>query len=235
MARIARVVVPEMWHHVTQRGNCRQTVFFEDSDRSFYLRLLRRYCSQYKLKLGGYCLMGNHVHLLAIPEREDSLARALGRTHNDYARWLNMRRGKTGHVWQNRYYSCPLEEQHAWEALRYVEMNPVRGGLVRTAAGWRWSSAPAHLAGTDVSELIDWTDWSKRWTARQWSDALEAGVTNADWLARLRESTRTGRPMGSKSFLQQVEWAVRRSLGPRRRGRVPKTVVVQSSLELGIA
>jgi putative transposase len=224
-----------MWHHVTQRGNYRQTVFFEDADRSCYLRLLRRYCTEYKLKLGGYCLMGNHVHLLAIPEREDSLARALGRAHNDYSRWVNLKRGQTGHVWQNRYYSCPLEEQHAWEALRYVELNPVRAGMVQSAAGWRWSSAPAHAAGTDVSELIDWTDWRRRWTACEWSDALQSGVADTDWLARLRQATRTGRPLGSESFVEQVECSVRRALRPGRRGRRPRIDAAQASRELGIA
>ena len=139
----------------TAREDLPANGLFEDADRLCYLRLLRRYCTEYQLKLGGYCLMGNHVHLLAIPEREDSLARALGRAHNDYSRWVNLKRGKNpGHVWQNRYYSCPLEEQHAWEALRYGELNPVRAGMVQSAAGWRWSSAPAHAAGKDVSELI---------------------------------------------------------------------------------
>src|SRR6266478_1975383 len=139
MARIARVVVPGCWHHVTQRGNQQQTVFFDDSDRKFYLDLLRRYCSRHSVRITGYCLMGNHVHLLAIPAHQTGLAHALGRTHNDYARWLNLRRRQSGHVWQNRFYSCALDEEHKWTALRYVEQNPVRAGLVASAAEWLWS------------------------------------------------------------------------------------------------
>jgi putative transposase len=150
MSRMARVVLPGCWHHVTQRGNLRQAVFFEASDRQFYLELLRQNCLRFRVAIAGYCLMGNHVHLLAIPSRENGLAHALGRTHNDYARWLNLRRFHSGHLWQNRYYSCPLDEAHGWEALRYVELNPVRAGLVTCAADWPWSSARAHVSGTDT-------------------------------------------------------------------------------------
>jgi len=128
MARIARVVVPGYWHHITQRGNHQQTVFYSDADREFYLRLLKQNGARYDFQLAGYCLMGNHVHLLGIPHGPHSLARAIGRTHNDYARWLNFRRGETGHVWQNRFYSCALDETHRWLALRYVEWNPVQAG-----------------------------------------------------------------------------------------------------------
>jgi len=145
MARIARVVVPGCWHHATQRGNHQQRVFFEDSDRKFYLELLQHYCSRQSVRVAGYCLMNNHVHILAIPEAGNGLARALGRAHNDYARWLNLRRRETGHVWQNRFYSCPLDNAHQWEALRYVELNPVRAGLMHRAMEWRRSSAALHV------------------------------------------------------------------------------------------
>jgi putative transposase len=121
-------------HHVTQRGNRRETVFYEDADRATYLKLLTAHCRRNAVRLTGYCLMGNHVHLLLAPDREDGLAKTLGRAHTDYSRWLNVKRGETGHVWQNRYFSCPLDERHQWEALRYVELNPVRAGLALAAA-----------------------------------------------------------------------------------------------------
>src|SRR5579883_230312 len=158
MARLARVVVPGVWHHATQRGNRRQTVFFTDSDRATYLQFLTRHCARSAVRIAGYCLMSNHVHLIAVPERLGALASALGRTHVDYARWLNLRRGETGHVWQNRFYSCALDERHQWHALRYVELNPVRAGLVAHAAEWPWSSAAAHLQGSDASGLLDLLD-----------------------------------------------------------------------------
>ena len=171
--------MPGCWHHVTQRGNHQQRVFFGDSDRKVYLELLRHHCSRQRVRLAGYCLMNNHVHLLAIPEVEMAMARALGRAHNDYARWLNLRRREIGHVWQNRFYSCPLDNSHQWEALRYVELNPVRAGLVRGAVDWRWSSAALHVGGPDQAGFVDCTDWSQRWSATTWGVVLHHGVQDA--------------------------------------------------------
>jgi REP-associated tyrosine transposase len=235
MARIARVVAPGCWHHVTQRGNRQQMVFSEDSDRSMYLRLLSRYCQKNAVRIAGYCLMGNHVHLVAIPQSENGLARALGRTHNDYARWFNLRRGETGHLWQCRFYSCPLDERHQWEALRYVEMNPVRAGLVEEAAAWRWSSAKAHVRGVDPSGVLDLTDWSTRWSTETWRDVLTDGVGDAALAERIRESTRTGRPAGSEQFVKQMEVDIHRALGPRKRGPKPNVPVASCNWNLGVS
>ena len=235
MARIARIVLPGVWHHVTQRGNRRQTVFFDDADRRLYLQLLGRHCSEHRVAITGYCLMSNHVHVLAVPGREDSLAKAFGRAHNDYARWLNVRHGDTGHFWQSRYFSCPLDEDHQWEALRYVELNPVRGGMVATAEQWPWSSAAAHLGGRDASGLLDLTEWRKRWSARNWSESLAEGVRNAALLERIRQATRTGRPAGSDDFVREAERHLGRPLRPAKRG--PKTklrALPPGQLELGV-
>ncbi len=166
MGRIARVVIPGVWHHITQRGNRRQTVFFRDSDRKQYLDLLRRYCARYGVKVTGYCLMTNHVHVLAVPLSQASLARAFGRAHNDYSRWLNVARGDTGHLWQSRYYSCPMDDDHQWAALRYVELNPVRAGLVAAAEDWVWSSAAAHVGANDAAPFLDLADWRHRWSPK---------------------------------------------------------------------
>jgi putative transposase len=169
------VVLPGVWHHVTQRGNRRQSIFFEDADRHFYLQLLGRHCSKHGVAITGYCLMTNHVHVIASPTRETSLARAFGQAHTDYARWLNLRRGETGHFWQNRYFSCPLDAEHQWAALRYVELNPVRAGMVE----WAWSSAAAHLGGRDISGFVNLTEWRDRWRPETWADALAEGLTDA--------------------------------------------------------
>jgi putative transposase len=112
MARLARVVAPGCWHHVTQRGNFQQTVFFDAAARRQYLDLLKFYCQLHEVRITGYCLMGNHVHLLLIPGVADGLSLALGRTHNEYARWVNVARCRAGHLWQNRFYSCTLDEAH---------------------------------------------------------------------------------------------------------------------------
>ncbi len=234
MARIARVGVPGCWHHVTQRGNQQQAVFFENADRGFYLDLLREHADRNSVRITGYCLMGNHVHLLLIPEREDGLANALGRTHNDYSRWLNLRRHTTGHVWQNRFYSCPLDEAHSWEALRYVELNPVRASLARSAAEWPWSSARAHIGGIEGDGMIELADWRGRWTPGTWHEALDRGIADADLLGRIRESTRTGRPLGGAECLQRMEAITGRSLRPAKRGPKPARHGETGQLNLGV-
>ena len=147
--RIARVVAVGAPHHVTQRGNNRQKVFFSAADRRIYLLLLGSHCHRWKLTLLGYCLMPNHVHLVAVPEQETSLAKAVGRTNYEYAVYLNGRRRRSEYVWQNRFYSTSLSRDHLVAALRYVDLNPVRAGLVVEAVSYEWSSAAAHVTGKD--------------------------------------------------------------------------------------
>lgn len=221
---MARAVAAGIPHHVTQRGNQRQPVFHHDADRRLYLTILRDHAARNSLRLLGYCLMTNHVHLIAIPEHEHSLARALGRTHADYARWFHIRDCKTGHLWQNRFYSCPLDAGHCWSALRYVELNPVRAGMVESAWDWPWSSAPAHLAGTDASGFLDTQGWQSCWSAPLWKQALQDGVGDALLDERIRLATRTGRPLGGREFTAALEKSLGRPLAPAKRGRKPKSV-----------
>ncbi len=194
----------------------------EDRHRTFYLDLLRRHCGRHRVHILGYCLMVNHVHLVVVPEEPHSLARALGRTHNDYARWLQASLGLTGHLWQNRYWSCPMDEAHCWEALRYIELNPVRAGLAETAWEYRWSSAAAHVRGRDSRELLDLSAWAGRFTAAFWRESLEKGFENAALAGRLREATRFGRPLGSDEFAALLERKLGRRLIPLKRGPRPK-------------
>jgi putative transposase len=226
--------MPGVWHHITQRGNRQQATFIDDTDRRFYLRLLDQYAMLHGIRLVGYCLMPNHVHLIAIPEHEDSLARALGRTHTDYSRWFNMRRGETGHLWQNRFYSCPMDDRHGWEALRYVELNPVRAGLVDHAAAWQWSSAAAHLGWGQAPIRLDFSEWRLSWTPESWREALEQGIADACLLDRIRDATRIGRPMGDDDFVRLTERCLERILRPQRRGRKPATAPSADQLNLGI-
>src|SRR5437899_3954356 len=144
MARMARIAVVNTPYHVTQRGNSHQFILTDDDERIVYLNLLRKYTELYELSLLGYCLMSNHVHLVVVPRKSESLALALKQTHGRYASYWNARRRSSGHVWQGRFYSCPLDEAHLWIALRYAEFNPVRAGLVRLAELWPWSSAGGH-------------------------------------------------------------------------------------------
>jgi len=144
MARLARVVVPQIPYHITHRGNRRGRVFIDDADREAYLAFLERYCHAHGLHVWAWCLMGNHIHLVAWPEHQNSIARALGNAHGKYAQWFNGQHSLSGHVWANRFYSAPLDEEHLWAAARYVELNPVRADLVSQAEHYGWSSASMH-------------------------------------------------------------------------------------------
>jgi putative transposase len=161
MPRQARVVAVGAPHHITQRGNNRQDVFLCNEDRQVYLDLVREESRECELALLGYCLMTNHVHLVAIPRRCDALARALRRVHSQYAQWFNRRYRRSGHLWQNRYFSCSLDRDHLVAALLYVDLNPVRAGLVGEAQLYPWSSARGHVEGKDPWGLVDPREWGQ--------------------------------------------------------------------------
>ena len=166
--------MPGVAHHITQRGTDRQTVFFSRRDRHVYLALVRDCARQVDLRILCYCLMRNHIHLIGVPQHEDSLAVCLRRSHGRYAQYLNGRRGRTGHLWQNRFYSCPVEGTHLWTALRYVELNPVRAGLVGLPEEYEWSSAVAHLGGKDSAGLLDLDFWKECGGVPFWQQLLHS-------------------------------------------------------------
>src|SRR5258708_15316080 len=169
MPRMARIVVPELAHHVTQRGNARRDVFFSPQDRHVYLGLLQEYSVHYQLRILGYCLMTNHVHLVVLPTHDDSLAKTMRELHGRYARYRNAIERGTGHLWQNRYYSCAFEGVRMASVMRYVELNPVRAGLVRCAEDFAWSSALIHLGGNDALGLVDLETWRCDWPIEEWA------------------------------------------------------------------
>jgi putative transposase len=216
------VVIPGCLHHVTQRGNNRQDVFFVDDDRRAYLDILAEQSERFGLAVEGYCLMGNHVHLIAAPASAEALAKAVGRTHFRYTQYVNRLHGRSGHLWQNRFYSCPLDEEHFWTAMAYVERNPVRAKLVRRAWEYPWSSAAAHVGGADPSPLLDLSVWARRMAAGgDWRETL-ARPGDPETTAALRRNTATGRPLGSDRFLSKLETALNRRLRPLPVGRPRK-------------
>jgi putative transposase len=222
MARLPRVVVADVPHHVTQRGNARQVILSSDADRVTYLELLREYSQLYGLSLLGYCLMSNHVHLIAVPQTLGALSQSLKQAHGRYAAYWNAQQSSTGHVWQGRFYSCPLDESHLWKALRYVELNPVRAGMVATAEQWRWSSALAHCGGLNLDPTLEMERWRKRWTAAQWREFIDDRESLGE-VSVLRHSTHTGRPLGSDDFVRALEQLTSRPLAPRKGGRPRKS------------
>ena len=216
MARIARVVVPGIPHHVTQRGNRRMKTFLRETDYDAYIDLMAEWCGRHGVRVWAYCLMPNHVHLMAVPPTEGSLARAVGEAHRRYSRMVNFREGWRGHLFQDRFASFPMDERHAYCAARYIEMNPVRAGMTKLPQGWKRSSARAHLKGRDdrlveagpLLETVD--DWrSYLWESEEAWDLI-------------RRHERTGRPLGSAGFVADLERMTGRELAKRRPGPNPK-------------
>lgn len=217
MARLARVVAAGLPHHVTQRGNRRQQVFFGDADYATYRRLLAEGCRAAGVAVWAYCLMPNHVHLILVPARADGLRAALGEAHRRYTRMVNFRQGWRGYLWQGRFASFPMDEHHLLAAARYVELNPLRARLVGAAADWPWSSAQAHLAGrddglVDVKPLLE--------LVGDWRDFLDAGLSE-DERDAIRSAERTGRPLGSAPFIARLEKRLHRPLARGKPGPKP--------------
>lgn len=210
--------MPEAPCHVTQRGNNQQDVFFVDDDRRVYLQLLRKAAEQYGLTVHAYCLMTNHVHLVATPVREDSLAKAVGRTHLAYAQYVNRLHDRSGHLWQNRFYSCILDDEHYWVALRYVERNPARGHLVRLPWRYQWSSAAAHTGRGDRTGLLDIVAWHREMSLKDWEETLME-AEDEETLHMVRVRTQTGRPLASDGFMSKVEKLLGRRVRPLPVGR----------------
>ena len=214
MPRLARVVVPGVPHHVTQRGNRRLPTFFADADYTAYRDLLAEWAAARGVEVWAYCLMPNHVHLVAVPATQDALRRALGEAHRRYSRRVNFREGWRGHLWQGRFASFPLDQAHLSMATRYVELNPVRARLVRRPEDCPWSSAAAHLCGRDDA-LVRVAPLLERF--EDWGEFLAGGLTEAE-AGLLRRHERTGRPLGGESFVLRLEALLGRLLHPQKRG-----------------
>ncbi len=206
-------------HHITQRGVDRRDVFFSPADRRLYLDLFFRYAEKYKADVWGYCLMTNHVHAILVPQHPDSMARMLMRTHSDYARYFHLAHGGCGHLWQARYFSCVLDEVYSWQALAYVERNPVRAEIVENAEEYDWSSARAHCKGTDGAGHLDMAPWSRQYTATRWREALRSTVKQEILARRIREATSTGFPLGEPGFVERLEESLGLRIEKRRPGR----------------
>ncbi|HEU0147463.1 MAG TPA: transposase [Bradyrhizobium sp.] len=217
MARLARVVIPGLPHHVTQRGNARARTFFGDDDYALYRDLLATHCRDADVDVWAWCLMPNHVHLILTPSDPDGLRRALSRVHRTYAGVIQTRRKRSGHFWQGRFGAVPMDEEYLAAALRYVSLNPVRARLVARAQDWKWSSTRAHLRGRDdglttlkpVKQIIP--DFA----------GLLGSVPEQDLFDRLRAAESIGRPLGSDRFMARIERLTGRILKPGKRGPKP--------------
>ena len=221
MDRMARLVVPEHPHYVTQRGNRWQKVFFSEQDYADYLTQLTFWAGRAGTEIWSYCLMPNQVHLILVPAHPDGLRAALGEAHRRYTRLVNEREGWRGHLWQQRFRSFVMDGDYLPHAARHVALAPVTAGMVRRADHWGWSSARAHLDGKDdgivrVAPLLERIgDWP----------AFLRGPMDAAVSRRLETHMSTGRPLGSDAFVTALEARFHRPLRPRPPGR-PRAVAV---------
>ena len=215
MSRLARLIVPGFPHHVTQRGNRRAPVFFEDADYALYRDLLAERCRKASVACWAYCLMPNHVHLILVPTTADGLARAIGETHRQYTAFVNARARWTGHVFQGRFCSVAFDEDHLVLAARTIALNPVRARLVKRPQDWAWSSLRAHLAGRDDSLVTVAPFLGRLGSMTALIDTEPEEVA----LARLRAAEATGRPLGSDDFVTRLEDLVQRRLRRQKPGR----------------
>jgi putative transposase len=216
MARMARVVAPGAPHHVTQRGNRRQPTFFNDGDYRAYLQLATEAFAAAEVQVWGYCLMPNHVHLIAVPARPESLAAAVGATHLRYTRQVNRRERWTGYLWQGRFASFPMDEDYLRACARYVGLNPVRARLVERAVDWPWSSVGAHVL--DRPDPLLTPEPLRQRIGADMPRFFDVDV-GAEARGRLRRATTTGRPLGAADWVKAMEAATGRVLTEPPRGR----------------
>ncbi len=219
MARQGRVVFPGIPHHVTQRGNRRERIFFEPGDEQVYLDTLAVQLARFRVDCWSYCLMPNHVHLILVPEDDTGLARAVGETHRRYTTFIGVRSRWMGHLFQGRFGSVAMDEDHLMAAFRYIALNPVKAGLVGKAEDWQWSSTRAHLSGQDtphvrvtpaLSRIGDFSTYLK-----------DVPETDERW-ANILKAEFIGRPVGAKAWLENLEAQSGRPLTPQKRGPKPK-------------
>jgi putative transposase len=220
MARLARIVVPECPHHVTQRGNRREPIFFEPGDQEVYRDLLAAHCGKSSVEVWAYCFMPNHVHLILTPRDLSGLSRALGDTHRRYTTFVNARGRWHGHLFQSRFASVAMDEGHFIAAVRYVSLNPVRARLVERAEDWPWSSVRAHLAGQD-DELVSVTPVLSR--VADFAALIAPDDANESAFASIRAAEGTGRPLGNAQFIEDLERILGRRIARRAPGRKRKS------------
>lgn len=222
MPRKFRIVIAGHPHHVVQRGNRRQVVFFSSEDKKEYLRLLKEQVRRQEVLVWAYCLMDNHVHLILVPNKEEALAKAVAETNRRFTCIINRRNEWRGYLWQGRFLSSVMDDVYLLRALHYVENNPVRAGMVKKAWEYPWSSARAHVLG-HVDDLLSDIPSDKR--IRDWKEFLVCPAGERE-LDEVRKNSRAGLPLGEKFFVERLAKRLgleTAALYPRSGGRPRKT------------
>jgi putative transposase len=219
MARLSRITVPGLPHHVTQRGNRRQLLFTEDGDYALYRDLMAERCRANGVECWAYCLMPNHVHLILTPSTVEGMSRAVGEAHRRFTAYVNARARVTGHLFQGRFASSVMDDDHLLAAVRYLAFNPVRAKLAVRPQDWPWSSVPAHLKRRNdvlvsVGPLLE--------RAATPSELFEMSLDESAALHDLETKSATGRPLGGPGFMAEVEKRLGYSISPQKRGPKPR-------------
>ena len=222
MARLPRLVLPGIPHHVTQRGNRRERTFFEGSEYELYLDLLADASKRAGVEIWSYCLMPNHVHIVAVPSDPDGLHAAFRYVHRHYTGYINARLRVTGHLWQGRFSSVAMDEAHLVTSPRYVALNPVRARLVERAEDWTWSSTRPLIAGED-DHVVKVTPGAR--AGADFAAFLGAEFDEALTYTALRRAESVGRPVGSKDWLAEMEERTGLKLAPGKRGPVKRATL----------
>lgn len=226
MPRAARLVLPGIPLHITQRGVNRAAIFLDDQDCLHFLSVLHAALAKHDVALHAYVLMDNHVHLLATPPDADSLARAMRLSGQHYVRYFNHRHGRIGTLWQGRFKSCLVQDaRYLLQVIRYIELNPVRAAMVETPQGYRWSSVHAHLGASDplVTEHLAFLAMGHTREARSaWHAAWLREAIDDEEVARIRHYILQERALGNPRFQHMVEKTLGRHAAVRANGRPPK-------------
>ncbi len=220
MPRIARAVASGFPHHVVQRGNNREKVFLDDEDKEKYLSLLKKYSGKWATQILAYCLMSNHVHLLTKPTKNEFLYKMMQGITLCYTQYINRTYKRTGRLWESRYHSCVVDkEKYLWAVARYIEQNPVRAKIVKKAEDYPYSSAKAHIHGVK-DEILGEALFESR-QREDYIELMKASIKEEE-INNIRNHTRSGRPIGSESFIEEMERKLDRMFKLRLRGRPTK-------------
>lgn len=224
MSRQARIVIPGTPHHITQRGNQRQDVFHSVKDRELFLRLTAHYTVKFEIEILAYCLMTNHIHAVVVPKFEFSLHLAFKAIFRIYSSIKNQEMGWSGHLWQERFFSSPIDDEYLLTVVRYVETNPVRAGMIASAEDYSWSSARSHCLGVSDPLISKNSRWHKMIEQiPNWADFLDGGDGEKQRFSETRILLNKGLPVGRPAFIAQLEQKTGRVLRPQLGGRPRKS------------
>lgn len=226
MPRRARLVLTGVPHHVVARGVNRQRLFHSRQDKTRYLELLAKLAKIENVSVHCYVLMDNHVHMVLTPQTRNGLARLFNRLHTRWAMYINRKYQRTGHLFENRYYSSALGESHFWAAMRYIELNPRKAKWKGPLEDWIHSSARAHLSGVQSPVInLSWDAWRSRFGPANWGKFLQDGECLLDQSRKqsqeLERALAGGRPVGDPAWIASLEktWCRKLTWAPSGRPR----------------